>query len=1468
LGASLYQIACGTPAFAAANAAELVRAICHGRPRPVGDRCNWLAAPLAAVIMRLLSRDPAERHSSAAVLLDDLARVREALELPAPDAEAEYDPALLPPRVVGREPVLAALRELFAAVAAGRPSERLAYLVGPAGVGKLSAVDHAVRQHQLAVASGAAGELRFVRQDLHAIAPATATPETPAAGPRALQRHVDEVLAELAERAGFSPTIVLLSDGGDDERIPVLVRALHGHDEVARRPLGFVVVRDGEPSRAGTDGAELIVPPLTEAQVGQLAESMLGRSLPPAWVASLARASDGLPQVAADIIRAVAADNGVDHVTDCDLNALVGAAGADAVGPLYVRRVAQLDPADAALIEAVAVAGGAAELDEVAASVAAPAAECAERLAALAAAGLVNLAGSRVALPGRHHRDAVHDALAPARKKALHRAALAYLEAAGVRDPLRLARHRLVTGPAAASAEACGDAARLLASRGQLGQALPYARRAAALARGTAAADAHIELAELATAVGAYDEAIEAATAAARSRSKQRRRRARIVLARALQKRGDSDRAAELMVELLEQDDGDADLVGSYCRLLVSRGDYAAALEVAGEVARGDGAPTAGEALRLESAGLAHLYQGDTDAAAHIFARFEARARTGRDRALYGRALGLRGMVAQMGGRIADAARLYERAEIEARSASDIHAAAVYAINRATAQTAQGRHGDALAALTRAERNLRRLGEVTELAAVKFNRGLALLAVGELNAARRAAAEALGLAQADGAAQMQIYARLLEGDIYVRNNELEPAIDSYRTAVDSARAGGGRDLLMAQLNLARALATRGDAAAMDILAEAGAVDHRDDDQDRIALARGRVALALDRADRSAELDTERKRLRDAGTVDLAWRADLVSARLALAAGDRERAAELCRLARHTADAIMAANSESHRPGLQTDPDRVALRELERALELAVDPAAATSTPVASDEPHLRRLLSLSRRLNSELRLAPLLDEVIDAVIELTRAERGFLLLDQPGGDLEVLVARNFDHSALAGDEVRMSRSIAEKAARTGEVVLTVDAAFDDRFGAAASVAALRLRSVLAVPLRQKGRVTGTIYIDHRFRRGAFDADAVEMVRQLADIAAIAIENARLVEENQRRQQAISELNRRLEREMTAVEAELATVKAQLAEDPNHGLRHAYDTIVGRSAPMLELLRHLDRATDTALPVVICGESGTGKELVARALHQNGARADKPFVAVNCGAVAEELLESELFGHVRGAFTSADRDRHGLFEVADGGTLFLDEVADTSLAMQAKLLRVLQEGEIRRVGDHQLRKVDVRIIAATNRALPDLVAAGSFREDLFYRLNVLNLELPPLRKRVEDVPALAEHILARLSGDDTPPEVTKAALARLTTYDWPGNVRELQNELSRATALCDGSIDVEDLSPHIAALRPRPRPPAGADLDLKPQVESLERSLVEEALRRTDNNQTAAAKLLGLSRYGLQKKIKRYGIEYP
>jgi transcriptional regulator with PAS, ATPase and Fis domain len=282
-------------------------------------------------------------------------------------------------------------------------------------------------------------------------------------------------------------------------------------------------------------------------------------------------------------------------------------------------------------------------------------------------------------------------------------------------------------------------------------------------------------------------------------------------------------------------------------------------------------------------------------------------------------------------------------------------------------------------------------------------------------------------------------------------------------------------------------------------------------------------------------------------------------------------------------------------------------------------------------------------------------------------------------------------------------------------------------------------------------------------------------------------------------------------------------------------------------------------------VLVVGESGTGKELVARAMHANGPRGRRAFVSENCASVPETLLESTLFGHVKGAFTGASTTRAGLFDVADGGTLFLDEIGEMSLAMQSKLLRVLQGGEVRPVGGERVRTVDVRVIGATNRDLEAMVAEGKFRQDLFYRLNVIALRVPPLRDRAEDIPLLVQHFVSKHAAGRAV-KVTRAAMAKLCAFPWPGNVRQLENEVRRALVLGEGAIDVAELSADV--VRGGPSGSRSAGLDMKARVDALETELVLEALKKTRGNQTRAAQLLGLSRFGLQKMMKRLKIKSP
>ncbi len=321
----------------------------------------------------------------------------------------------------------------------------------------------------------------------------------------------------------------------------------------------------------------------------------------------------------------------------------------------------------------------------------------------------------------------------------------------------------------------------------------------------------------------------------------------------------------------------------------------------------------------------------------------------------------------------------------------------------------------------------------------------------------------------------------------------------------------------------------------------------------------------------------------------------------------------------------------------------------------------------------------------------------------------------------------------------------------------------------------------------------------------------------------------------------------------------------------HHLTHKSDIeLVGRSHAFIEVMKQVGRVAPTNLPVLLTGESGTGKELVASTIHQRSGRADKTFVAVNCGALPAELIEAELFGHVKGSFTGADRDRRGLWEEADGGTVFLDEITETNLSFQVKLLRVLQEREIRRVGSNQTQRVNVRVIAASNRDVESEVKAGRFRNDLFYRLNAVSLKLPPLRERREDIPPLAQTFADRIFSLNPQVRFSPEAMKLFQQYDWPGNIRELENAVVRAAAMCDGIIRAKDLPDRVRNHRgciggngSRP----STTVEDWPSLAIVEGRYVSRVLSYTRGNKQAAARVLEVDRKTLDRMVKRHGIRF-
>lgn len=523
------------------------------------------------------------------------------------------------------------------------------------------------------------------------------------------------------------------------------------------------------------------------------------------------------------------------------------------------------------------------------------------------------------------------------------------------------------------------------------------------------------------------------------------------------------------------------------------------------------------------------------------------------------------------------------------------------------------------------------------------------------------------------------------------------------------------------------------------------------------------------------------------------------------------------------------------------------------------------------------LLEINKKINSEHNLQKLLDLIMDTAITLTKAERGFLILTSTEQNKSFEVARNFEKEDINNPQFQVSHSITESIIRTGIPILSTDALQDERFDGYRSVLELKLHSILAVPLRIKEKVIGALYLDNRFEKAVFTPQHQILLEAFSDQAAIAIENARLLADNIQKQEELQKnkeqierlnlklsiANEKLTQRIERREEELQEVRQVLQHNQSElTTRYQYHNLIGQSIAMQEIFRILDKIADKHISVLIYGESGTGKELVARAIHFNGNRRDKNFMSENCAAINDSLLASELFGHVKGAFTGAYVDKKGLFELATSGTLFLDEVGDMSASMQANLLRVLETNVIRRVGGKDEIPIDVRIIAASNKNLTELVSKGIFREDLLFRLKVVEIVIPPLRERKEDIPLLVEHFLQDFAQETktVPRTIDKKAMAVLRHYNWPGNVRELRNTLYKVVSLND---EPELTAHHFRNLTNNTTVRTVDFFSQEMSIDEYARMFVQN--RQGQYNDSQLAKILGFSRKTLWEKRKKWGL---
>jgi transcriptional regulator with GAF, ATPase, and Fis domain len=499
------------------------------------------------------------------------------------------------------------------------------------------------------------------------------------------------------------------------------------------------------------------------------------------------------------------------------------------------------------------------------------------------------------------------------------------------------------------------------------------------------------------------------------------------------------------------------------------------------------------------------------------------------------------------------------------------------------------------------------------------------------------------------------------------------------------------------------------------------------------------------------------------------------------------------------------------------------------------PTPAEVRKLGSNDPAslaVQRLAEFSQALAREPALDKVLSRLLDSIIEVVKADKGFVL-HLSDGVPSVIAARNLHRENIANAVERLSDSIVSRVLNERAPLIVSDALHDPLFNASESVVNLKLSSVMCVPLIVRGELTGAVYVGNDRVANLFTDRELTLMTSFCATAALLLEFARQVDDLKK---GNAELASRLEEQ-------------------------AYGDIIGSCDPMRDIFRKIDKVAGTDISILVTGETGTGKELIAREIHRRSPRKAGPFVAINCGAIPENLLESELFGHAKGAFTGAIAARIGRFQAANGGTLFLDEIGEMPPALQVKLLRSLQDRTVTKVGENKAEAIDIRIVAATNKELEEEMKAGRFREDLFYRINVVHLHLPPLRERGEDAVMLAKWFLGRAIRElgSKVKGFSPQALVAVKRFRWPGNIRQLENRIKKAVVLAEKPL----ISPDDLELRPEQLEPI---LPLAHARDEWQKRYINEVLERNSQNRTKTAKDLGVDPRTIFRHLERMEAE--
>ncbi|MBX3206663.1 MAG: sigma 54-interacting transcriptional regulator [Labilithrix sp.] len=1396
-----------------------------------------LPGPVARAVDRLAAERPEDRPES----------VEEAAELLGAPWSRPPASDLLGSRLVGRDDALGRARSVFGAIERRAIGPRVVALRGDDGVGRTRLLEELKAEAQLEGDAllvgggrpGAVGTLFALAlgEDVDLASPTGAL-------------HAASRLSARRE------PLVLLVDDADElsaierERLVVLSRALPEDGNVA------VVVASKVPL-VTCEHVAIELAPLDRRDV----EAWLGAEIPAAALGEIVRATAGYPKEIAALLAQL-------DGAEWDSRVLARAVASSGVARGEIE-LGDLDEEARATLAAIAAGG---VLD---------AASDEPALAALVARGLVVREPDGARLLRRSDTQRVARALGERAMKEAHRElasrAAARVEAEPGRGDLRASWivHLAEVDP--------GHAARALADAPPPRSGAPLRRAADALVAVGAVDEPRVirRCAEIYAESGEPARALTfVARGLARRPDPEERVGLRQIAGQCYAQTGDSKRAVSALRRILPDVAGrpeHARVAAALSLALLKRGADAEALAVALGALAGGHPEEAGVRLDLFlNAAFANSRAGSLDEARASLARAREIAGGASPRGRF-RLASATAFVEYGAGETPLATRAYKDAlELaEEHGLDDVVASA--ALNYGAACHEQGDLGRALDAYARGRRLAVALAMPTTEVTLSFNLAKVYADVGSPDRARLHAEATLRAARRERMTLLEAGASAVLAEVASLAGEHRASAEHLDDAERLITGAGDREAVDLALQRARALVASGDRAGAERAlasceARVRALATRDAEAAWLGI-RASVAIAEGRpADATLDLERALPLAESSGQRGLVADLEAKTAEAFAAAGRDFLSERHAARAREIWERTLASLPEELHDAFRRHPSR--------AKVFAPAPQAAAPERAAPAAIDVRRILEINRRLNSATTTSAVLEEALDAAISLTNAERGFLLVRVTRGEggvtrgeggedgvargerLRVTVARNVDRETLRQGHLKFSRTVAERVVRTGEPVIAIDAAFDPRFVKARSVHAMKLKSLLCVPIRSPDGILGAIYVDHRFSAGGFRPELVDVLLALGDQAALALEKARLVEELRVKSKVLEEQNAEIERLARGQALEIARLKRTIEEDehrsPAARPRFDYSGIVATSLPMRRIFAVLDRVIDADVTVLVRGESGTGKERIARAIHDNSARASAPFVAINCGALPETLLEAELFGYERGAFSGATRDHPGLFVSARGGTLFLDELGEMPPSMQVKLLRVLQEHEVRPLGANEAVATDVRLVCATNRVLAEEVRAGRFREDLYYRVAVVEIELPPLRDRIEDVLPIAEAILARLATDLGRPRATldRSGERALLAHAWPGNVRELENVLTKAFLLAPGStIGAADLDLGAAGA-----PARGPSVALRARIVAT--------LEETDWNVVHTSQLLGMPRATLYRKMRRFGLARP